>query len=143
MKKSTKRPTVGIACAVPFRLTGDGVEFCLITGRKSGRWGFPKGHVDKGETVNEAALSEAFEEAGLKGEIVGEPLMQYRYTKKGTRYSVVAVPMEVHASEDDWKESAERKRRWAAPAECRKLLDRSNLVKLLETAVGQLVAANS
>lgn len=143
MKKSAKQPAVAIACAVPFRLIDDGVEFCLITGRKSGRWGFPKGHVDKGETVNDAALSEAFEEAGLRGEVVGEPLMKYRYTKKGTRYSVVAVPMEVHTCEDDWKEAAERERRWATPAECRDLLDRRNLVKLLEAAVGQLVATNT
>ena len=34
-------------------------------------WGFPGGHIDAGEDVNEAALREVWEETGLKVELVG------------------------------------------------------------------------
>jgi len=34
--------------------------------RAKNRWGFTKGHIEKNETVREAALREAFEETGIK-----------------------------------------------------------------------------
>ncbi len=34
-------------------------------------WGAPGGHIDPGEDVNEAALRELWEEAGIKAELVG------------------------------------------------------------------------
>lgn len=43
----------------------------LVTGKRNpGHWVFPKGHVEPGETLEEAALREAHEEAGVRGEIV-------------------------------------------------------------------------
>ena len=41
------------------------IEFLLIQSR-SGKFGAPKGHVEKLETVFEAAIRETFEETGLK-----------------------------------------------------------------------------
>jgi 8-oxo-dGTP pyrophosphatase MutT (NUDIX family) len=44
----------------------------LITAKKNrGHWLFPKGHVDDGETREEAALREAEEEAGVRARLVG------------------------------------------------------------------------
>jgi 8-oxo-dGTP pyrophosphatase MutT (NUDIX family) len=44
----------------------------LITAkRNSNHWLFPKGHVDEGETREEAALREAEEEAGVRATLVG------------------------------------------------------------------------
>jgi 8-oxo-dGTP pyrophosphatase MutT (NUDIX family) len=43
----------------------------LIRNKESGEWGFPKGHLESGETARAAALRELFEEAGLRVEIVG------------------------------------------------------------------------
>lgn len=40
-------------------------------GPHASRWGFPKGHVDQGESPEEAALRELDEESGLKGRVMG------------------------------------------------------------------------
>lgn len=61
------------ACAIPFRSVARQLEFCLITS-SSGRWLFPKGFIDPGETFVEAALKEAAEEAGVHGRVLGDPV---------------------------------------------------------------------
>lgn len=44
---------------------GDGGTVALVQSRSSGFWTLPKGHVDEGETDEEAARREIMEEAGL------------------------------------------------------------------------------
>jgi 8-oxo-dGTP diphosphatase len=51
------------AGGVVYRLTPAGAEFVLI--KANGRWSFPKGNIEKGETPETAALRELAEETGL------------------------------------------------------------------------------
>lgn len=53
------------AGGVVYRLTSAGTEFVLI--KANGRWSFPKGNIEKGETPETAALRELAEETGLPG----------------------------------------------------------------------------
>lgn len=39
-------------------------KYFLVYGRKSNKWGFPKGHMEEGETEEQTALREFFEETG-------------------------------------------------------------------------------
>ncbi len=126
------------ASAVPIRVGKSGIEFCLITTRKSQRWGFPKGGIQNHGTIPAAALAEAHEEAGLTGWIAGEPLGQYTYKKNGKQWTVTAVLMVVDDCSKDWKESTERRRKWVSLKQARRLLDRPNLVDLLEQAIERL-----
>ena len=51
--------------AVVFRIINGERRFLLIKNRRSTNWGFPKGHVEKGETNEQTAEREVLEEVGL------------------------------------------------------------------------------
>ena len=123
------------ACAVPYRRISGRIEFCLITS-SAGRWLFPKGVVDPGESYAETALKEAYEEAGLHGRIVGQPLGSYQIRKNGTPRTVVAVAMEVVQADEVWDEAATRLRQWVSHQEAHDLLSaRPALSRLLNEAM--------
>jgi tRNA nucleotidyltransferase (CCA-adding enzyme) len=43
----------------------DAKKYLLVHGHKSHKWGFPKGHMEKGETEEQTALRELEEETGI------------------------------------------------------------------------------
>jgi 8-oxo-dGTP pyrophosphatase MutT (NUDIX family) len=135
---STAPAPIAQACAVPFRQQDGQTEFCLITSAKRGRWIFPKGIIDPGETYVETALKEAHEEAGLHGKIVGEPIGNYETAKWGTTLDVTVVLMEVSEVDDDWLEANIRKRQWASASKTAKLLDDDDMRTLFGSALREL-----
>ena len=69
-----------VAAAVPVRRrTAGGLEFLLVRTSNGARWTFPKGGVERGESLPEAAAREAREEAGVTGRVGAEPLGVYHY----------------------------------------------------------------
>ena len=48
-----------------FRKINDEYRFLLIKNRRSTHWGFPKGHMEKGETREQTAVREVLEETGV------------------------------------------------------------------------------
>jgi len=126
------------ACAVPYRFGQRGLEFCLITARKSGRWGFPKGTIQRSETAGETAINEALEEGGLVGRIVGQPIGSFEYSKRQRRMTVTVMLMAVDQTNDEWLESGQRSRQWVTVHEARIMLDRTALLDVLQSAVMQL-----
>jgi 8-oxo-dGTP pyrophosphatase MutT (NUDIX family) len=66
------KPIVPIAGAVVYRMNGTTIEFLVQKSKKRpGIWLFPKGHVEIGESNEEAALRELKEESGVCGENIG------------------------------------------------------------------------
>ncbi len=54
------------AGAVIFKREGDKILFLVIYSKRNNIWGFPKGHLERGETEEQAALREIKEEVGLE-----------------------------------------------------------------------------
>jgi len=143
MIQSESEQYVAQACAVPFRQQSRQLEFCLITSLNKRRWGFPKGTIDPGEMFPETALKEAYEEAGLRGEIVGTPLGHYEYAKWGGLLRVTVVMMRVSEVLEHWLEAGQRKRAWCSADEARARLANADQRRLLEQAIQRLAAMHS
>lgn len=58
------------AGAVVYRSVKNRAQFLLIKNKRSTNWGFPKGHIEKGETKYDAARREVLEETGLHIKII-------------------------------------------------------------------------
>ena len=75
-----KRNRFHLAGAVPWRKIEDGLEILLITTRDrpwsddNPWWIVPQGGVEPGQTAQEAAIVETWEEAGVRGVASDEPL---------------------------------------------------------------------
>jgi bis(5'-nucleosidyl)-tetraphosphatase len=74
--------------AVVFYQTGAQIEYLLLCHRNGNHWGFPKGHVEEGESEIETALREIYEEAGLQVRLL-----------EGFRQTVEYAP-----NENSWKQ---------------------------------------
>jgi 8-oxo-dGTP pyrophosphatase MutT (NUDIX family) len=126
------------ACAVPLRASGDTFDVCLITSMGRGRWIFPKGVVDPGETHAITALKEALEEAGVEGRLLEPSLGQYRDSKWNAPLSVTVFAMSVERTHETWLEQGLRRRRWASLDEARELVADPTLREMLDLAVRRL-----
>src|SRR3954469_23755811 len=92
-------------------------RLCLVTARSGRRWVIPKGQIDPGHSAGEAALVEAWEEAGLVGVLDPEPVGSYLYEKYGRTHHVLVYTMRVTEESVDWPERDVRKREWVDPAD--------------------------
>src|SRR5262245_43517934 len=110
------------AAAIPIRRRGDDLQVCLIRRRLAGSWGIPKGTVDPGQTHETTALNEAWEEAGIRGRLIGEAVGTYRYEKYGRALTVMVFVMEVLEHHKDWEEAGLRERKWVSLEEAELLL---------------------
>lgn len=70
--------------AIVYREIHDAIRYLLIKNKRSTHWGFPKGHIEKGETKYDAARREVLEETGLhiKIHLGFEGISKYKINKK-------------------------------------------------------------
>ena len=115
----------------------------MVTTMRRRRWTFPKGIVESGHSLGETALKEAWEEAGLRGQIVGAALGTYSQRKRGNNLIVTAHLMLVRESRSVWPEAELRERRWIGVAEAAEHLGRIEQRELLAAALRILKRARS
>lgn len=122
--------------ALPCKAGEAGTQMLLVTSRETGRWVLPKGWPKKRQSGAAVAALEAFEEAGLKGDILPHAIGAYHYFKRmadGTQLACIVdvFPLRVVEILDDWPERAQRQRRWCGFAEAATLVAEAELATLL------------
>ena len=133
-----KRNRFNLAGAVPWRKTENGLEILLITARDKPLdednfwWIVPQGGVEPGQTAQEAAIAETWEEAGVRGVASEEPIARYEYDIGAGRCKVDIFEIEVNVVEDDWPESHERRRVWLSPKDALDTISGDTLKSVLE-----------
>ena len=152
MKHSKPRPAegrnpdtqqIGALC---WRMHRGKVEVLLITSRDTGRWVIPKGWPMADRSAPEAAAQEAWEEAGVKGELAPQVLGTYGYDKimkpgSARPCTVEVYPLRVGELAEKFPERKERRRKWfAAEKAARKVAEPSlrDILSHLAEADGSL-----
>jgi 8-oxo-dGTP pyrophosphatase MutT (NUDIX family) len=103
--------------ALPWRQNGAAREVLLISSRDTGRWVIPKGWPIRGLTPAQSAAREAYEEAGVGGQIGKKPIGAFEYPKKLDSGKTQTCKVEVFALEQmiqhpSWPEQGQRKLQW-------------------------------
>jgi 8-oxo-dGTP pyrophosphatase MutT (NUDIX family) len=134
--------------ALPWRSRGTEIEVLMITSRQSGHWLIPKGWPMKGKTDAEAAAKEAFEEAGVRGEISETPIGSYGYDKllpDGTSMPCAVDVYLLQATKElsSWPELESRRREWMSLERAAALAFEPDLADLLSRLDHNVIAVNA
>ena len=120
--------------AVCYRRQGQTLEFLLVNTNGGGKWTFPKGTPEPAMSHSHSAEQEAWEEAGVRGEIEPRHFHLYLHSKgvfwksPGVREFVVkAFLMEVEQTETSHE--PERNPTWFSPEDAKKTLAKGREVK--------------
>ncbi len=122
--------------ALCWRDGGKGVEVLLITSRDTGRWVIPKGWPMPGLAPEAAAAQEAWEEAGVNGQI--NPCCIGRFGYQKSLSASTAIPcavavygLRVESLASSFPEMKERRRQWFPLGEAAALVAEPELSRII------------
>ncbi len=133
--KSGKPPSLQVA-ALCFRPKGKSFRVLLITSRDTGRWVIPKGWPMRNRTESEAAAREAYEEAGIRGDISPKSMGHYTYMKWLGRNRAIpcfvrVYPLRVRQMLKSYPETRQRRNKWFSPSKAAKKVAEPELAALI------------
>ncbi len=120
------------ACAVPFRMRDQRMEFCLVSAARTSRWEFPCISVEEGETAEQAVRRCVLALAGLKcqqGKI--EPLDELTKIQNGRELRTIVFLLPGEPTDE--AECLQRIR-WCFAEEARARIRRKPLRRLIDLA---------
>lgn len=108
--------------ALPWRVSNGALQILLVTTRNTRRWIVPKGWPIPHRAPPECAAREAFEEAGVVGDVASEPLGAFTYEKQlksGEKVTcnVEVFPLAVARQSRAWPEKRARQTDWCSVEE--------------------------
>ncbi len=124
--------------ALPWRMRGGQVEVLLVTSRETKRWVIAKGNLMVDLSDHLAAAQEAYEEAGVQGDISPKPMGSYVYDKRFKDGRAVPCVVDVFALEvliqlGSWPELHQRTRQWMRAEEAANSVDEADLGDLIRS----------
>ncbi|MEM8576392.1 MAG: NUDIX hydrolase [Pseudomonadota bacterium] len=122
--------------ALCWRVVDQKLQVLLITSRGTGRWIIPKGWPMDGQTPADAALQEAWEEAGVRGRADSRPLGLYSYTKivdglPDLPCVAMVYAVRVKSLAKSYPEMGQRKRKWVSRKKASSLVAEPELARIL------------
>ena len=98
------------SAVVPFISKNGVTEVVLVRSSSNKNWVIPKGGIEDLMSPEDSAAKEAFEEAGVVGDVSNEVFAEYKYTKRGGVCHVKVYPLAVSKILVEWDEMNKRKR---------------------------------
>jgi 8-oxo-dGTP pyrophosphatase MutT (NUDIX family) len=122
--------------ALVWRHSGRGLDVLLISSRDTGRWVIPKGWPIKGLSPAQTAAREAYEEAGLGGQLSKKPVGAYEYGKRRDDGTVQPCRVYVFALEQmiqhhEWPEQGQRTLHWFSISDAADAVDEPGLKSII------------
>ncbi|KAF5445557.1 hypothetical protein F2P56_034603 [Juglans regia] len=114
------------------------LEVLVISSQKGQGMMFPKGGWETDETVEDAAMRETQEEAGVVGKVencLGN--WQYKSKRQNIMHEVYMFSLLVNDQLDRWPEKNLRERRWMTVAEAREVCQHGWMKEALDVLVSQ------
>lgn len=132
------------SAVIPFRVDAGRCEVLVVRSSKQNHWVVPKGVATPGVSLEESAQEEAFEEAGVEGEVLAGEVGRFHVDKWGATCTVRVFLMRVtrELPESEWEES-HRGREWLAPDAAAERVRNPQLARMIAELSGRpdLVAA--
>ena len=117
---------------IPYRVRNGKIEVLLITTRNRQRWVVPKGGISHGMSPPDSAAKEAWEEAGVVGQVDALARGTYEYRKRGKTYQVKMFLLPVETVSEDYPEASQRKRQWLDTSKAVRLVKKASLKRILK-----------
>lgn len=122
--------------ALCYRIKKGKLRILLVTSRRTGRWIVPKGWPIDGHTPAEAAVKEAWEEAGVRGLCDGRCIGIFSYSKGHPELGdlpcvAMVFTVEVTDVADKYPESRQRDRKWVSPKKAAAMVDDPELSRIV------------
>ncbi|MEH2378723.1 MAG: NUDIX hydrolase [Nostoc sp.] len=117
---------------IPYRVNNGKIEILLITTRNFQDWVIPKGDIPNGMSPPDSAAKEAWEEAGVIGQVDANELGTYKYRKRGKNYRVKMYLLPVEMLSEDYPEANKRKRQWVKVPKAIRCVKFNSLKRILK-----------
>jgi mutator protein MutT len=122
------------AGGVVFKRNGQPLVLVVTAKKRPGDWVFPKGHIDPGETPEQAAVREVREETGVTARLIERiGVLEFSLPQEQVRAVYYLMEFVSEAPADEGRVIL-----WCTPREARRRLSFENTRALLDAAVRRL-----
>ncbi|MEA5570850.1 NUDIX hydrolase [Calothrix sp. UHCC 0171] len=128
---------------VPYRVNNGSLEVLLITTRDRQSWVIPKGGIVNKMTPHDSAAKEAWEEAGVIGQVNSSEIGSYKYRKNGKTYHVKMYTLPVERESYQFPEAGKRFKQWVKAHEVGKHVKKSSLKRILKQFVNSIALSSA